>query len=165
MPDLLTHVLVAYSVATVLSWRFERLTPQYVTVAMAGAMAPDLSRVDLVLPAATIETALGIPFRWGAFHTLGGSLLVIAIGALFVPNQYRRQVFVLLCFGMLSHHALDLLLIKPSGHSYAVLWPLTQYHPPTPGIYLSTDRWPAVVSFLLAMGIRTVSPYLEHYTG
>lgn len=153
MAEMLTHALVAYSLATLLSWRYEWLTPQFVTVAMAGAMIPDLGRVDLLVPAEFIEAVFGIPFDWGAFHVLGGSLLAVAIGTLLAPASYRRRVGALLLLGMASHHALDLLLLNVSGYSYAVLWPLTGYHPPSPGLYLSTDRWPAVCSAVLAASV------------
>lgn len=154
MAELLTHVLVAYAVATLLSWRYEWLEPHYVTVAMAAAMIPDLNRLDLIAPAAALETTFGVPFDWGATHTLGGSLLVVCLGALAVPARYRRRVFLVAALGMLSHHALDLFLVGLSGHSYPVLWPLTQYNPPTPSLYLSSDRWPAAVAAVLAGGVR-----------
>ncbi|MFP9191236.1 metal-dependent hydrolase [Natrialbaceae archaeon A-CW1-1] len=150
MAELLTHVLVAYVLATVLSWRLEWITPAFVTVAMIGAITPDLSRFDLLIPADVIEATLGIPFDWGAFHTLGGTVLVVGIGALLVPREYRTRVAALLLLGALSHHALDLLLINPSGYSYSVFIPLSQYQPPTPNLYRSSDQWPALLSAALA---------------
>ncbi|TYL37244.1 metal-dependent hydrolase [Natronococcus pandeyae] len=153
MAELLTHVLAAYILATLLSWRYEWLTPQFVTVAMIGAMIPDLSRLDLLIPTDLITAVFGIPFDWGAFHVLGGSLLAVAIGTVLAPADIRRRVGALLFLGMASHHALDLLLLNVSGYSYAVLWPLTGYHPPSPDLYLSTDRWPALCSAVLAAAV------------
>lgn len=146
MADLLTHVLAAYVLATLLALRYEWITPPLVTVAMVGAMIPDLDRLGLVVAPEWIGAALGVPFGWGAFHTLGGSLLVVLLGTLLAGPASRRRVFALLVLGAVSHHALDLLLLNPSGYSYHVLWPLTTYHPPAPDGYLSTDRWPAVVA-------------------
>jgi hypothetical protein len=153
MADLLTHVLVAYSLATLLSWRYEWLTPQFVTVAMVGAMIPDLNRLDLILPADFIEAVFGIPFDWGAVHVLGGSLLVVAIGTVLAPTTIRRRVGALLLLGLTSHLTLDLLLLNVSGYSYAVLWPVAGYHPPSPDLYLSTDRWPAICGVVLAASV------------
>jgi membrane-bound metal-dependent hydrolase YbcI (DUF457 family) len=150
MAEWLTHVLFAYVLATLLSVRYTWITREYVTIAMIGAIVPDLNRMDLVVDDYVIEAVLGIPFSWGAFHTLGGSLVAVAVGALLVGPRYRIRVFALLVLGMASHHALDLLLINLTGYSYAVLWPLTWYAPPTPGIYSSSDRWPAVVAILVA---------------
>lgn len=150
MADLLTHVLVAYSLATLLSWRYAWVEPPFVTVAMAGAMIPDLSRLNLVVPVHRLTAAVGLPFDWGAFHVLGGSLLAVLIGTVLVPPGYRRRVGALLLLGVASHHALDLLLLNVSGYSYAVLWPLTWIHPPSPDLYRSSDRWPALCSAALA---------------
>ncbi|WP_331233952.1 metal-dependent hydrolase [Natronorarus salvus] len=162
MADLLTHVLVGYSLATLLSFRYEWLSPRYVTVAMAGSLIPDMNRAELFVSGRAVEAALGVPFSWGAFHTMGGSLLAVAVGALLVRPGIRVRVAALLFLGMASHHALDLLLINPSGHSYAAFWPITGYNPPTPNLYLSSDRWPAAVSGALAAGIwyvRYRSPF------
>lgn len=156
MADLLTHVLVAYVLATLLSWRYRWLAPAYVTVAMLGAIQPDVSRADLVVPAVTVEAALAVPFDWWALHTLGGSVVVAAAVGLLVPSEYRRRVISLFLLGALSHHALDALLITPSGRSYAMFWPLTHYHPPTPGLYLSSDRWPAAVAVAVAAAVYAI---------
>lgn len=150
MAELLTHVLAAYILATALSWRWRSLTAPYVTVAMAGAVTPDLNRLALLLPGEHVEATLGVPVDWGAFHTLGGTAVVVAVGALLTPARHRRLVAAMLALGALSHHALDMLLFTPTGRSYAVFWPLTQYTPPTPGLYLSTDRWPALAAGGLA---------------
>ncbi|MDL5363294.1 metal-dependent hydrolase [Halalkalicoccus sp. NIPERK01] len=150
MPDLLTHALVMYVVVTVASWRVEWLTPAYVTVAMMGAMIPDMTKIELLLPSHRVESVIGIPFDWFALHTLGGSLVSVLIGAVLVPRKHRTRVASLLALGAASHLLLDALLVNPSGRSYALLWPLTAYHPPTPGLYLSTDRWPALVAGALA---------------
>lgn len=157
MPDLLTHALVMYSVVMVASWRYEWLTPSFVTVAMMGAMIPDMTKIRLVLPSPRVESMLGIPFDWFALHTLGGAVVAVLIGTVLVPQDQRTRVLSLLALGAASHLLLDALLVNPSGHSYAVFWPLSQYHPPTPGLYLSTDRWPAIVSGAVAavVWIRT----------
>lgn len=73
MPDILTHVLVGFSIGTVLSFRYEWLGPEYVTLVMIGALSPDFTKIALVVPDWTVSSLLGIPFSWGAFHVLGGS--------------------------------------------------------------------------------------------
>lgn len=155
MPDLLTHVLVMYVVVTAASWRVPWVSPPYVTVAMMGAMIPDMTKIRLVVPSHRVESALGVPFDWVALHTLGGVVVSVLVGAVLAPREHRTRVTALLAFGAASHLLLDALLLNPSGHSYAVLWPLTQYHPPTPGLYLSTDRWPAVVAGIAAVVVRS----------
>ena len=150
MPELLTHVFVAYAIATALSLRYSWITPPYVTMAMVGAMVPDLNRIGLLVPESAVQALFGIPFSWGATHTGGGSLVIVAIGALLVPARIRWRVFGMLLLGMASHHALDLLLWFPSGYAYPALWPLTAQALPAGNIFLSTDRWPAVLAGAVA---------------
>ncbi len=150
MPDLLAHALIAYSLATLLSWRYEWLSPAYVTVAMAGAFVPDLAKATLLVSTSTMQSLLGVPFNWFALHTIGGSLVSIAIGVVLVRRAERTRVAALLCAGAVSHLLADALLLNPSGRSYPLLWPLTYYHPPTPGLYLSTDPEPMLVAAVVA---------------
>lgn len=146
MPDILTHVLVGYSLGSLLTVRYEWLTAEYVTLVMLGALTPDLTKIALVLPSEQIEVLFGVPFDWFALHMLGGNLIIVLLGTLLVAPKYRTRVLALLALGAGSHHILDLLLFNVSGYAYAVLWPLTQYHPPAGMLYLSSDRWPALVA-------------------
>ena len=70
-------------------------------------------------------------------------------------------MFLLLALGAVSHHALDMLLINPSGYSYAVFWPLTTYHSPTPTLFRSSDRLPALVTGSAAVDVW----YFRWYRG
>lgn len=150
MPDVLTHVLVGYALGAALSVRYDWLSGPFVTVAMAGALLPDVAKVALVVPSAVVEAGLGVPFSWFAIHTPAGSVLLASIGALLVDGAHRRRAFALLLAGAASHHALDALLLSTTGFSYALAWPLSTVHPPSPGLYLSTDRWPTAVAGCVA---------------
>lgn len=165
MADLLTHILVGFVLATILSWRYGWITPPMVVAAMAGAASPDLNRIELIIPAHIIESLVGIPWSWWPLHTFGGLVLVTVVVALLVPGKIRRPVLLLFVLGALSHHALDLLLLKPSGRSYAVLWPLTQYHPPMPGFYLSSDRWPAALMVIVSTGVFLIDRRFRDTSG
>jgi len=151
VPDLLSHAFIAYTLCTLLAARYRWLTPQYVTVGMAGAFVPDIAKVDLVLPGAVVGKALGVPVSWFGVHTLGGAAVAALVGVVLAASGERRRVAALLALGAGSHLAADALLVKASGHSYPVLWPLTVYHPPTPGLYLSTDVWPAFATGTAAL--------------
>ena len=159
MPDLLAHALIAYSLATVFSWRHEWLSPSYVTVAMAGAFIPDLTKVMLVLPSDSVAATLSVPFDWFALHTLGGSLISLAIGIVLVANSERTRVAALLGLGTASHLLADALVLNPSGHSYPLFWPLSYLHPPTPGLYLSTQAEPMLVAATVAGVVFTSTQY------
>lgn len=153
MPDLLSHALIAYSLCTLLAVRYRWVSPRYVTVGMAGAFIPDIAKIDLLVDNALVGNALGVPFGWFGIHTLGGSIVGVCIGVVLVASSERRRVAALLSLGAASHLTADALLVKASGYSYPVLWPLTGYYPPTPGLYLSTDIWPSVVTGVLALGV------------
>lgn len=146
MADLLTHVLVAYALATALSIRYEWVTPHLVTVAMMGAIIPDLSRLSLLVAEETVTAALGVPFDWFGFHTLGGIVAASLVGVVLVGEEYRQRVALLLLLGAVSHLLLDALLVKPSGVSAPLWWPLAAQGTPTPGLYLSSDRWLALAA-------------------
>jgi hypothetical protein len=151
MPDLLSHAFIAFTIVTLLRLRYDWLTAQYVTVGMAGAFIPDMAKIDLVVPSPAIAATLDIPFDWFGIHTLGGVVVAVCIGAVVVASEERKRVVPLLALGAASHLLADALLLKASGRSYALLYPLTQYHPPTPGLYLSTDPWPSMVTGALAL--------------
>lgn len=161
MPDLLAHVLFAYVLGTMLSWRYGWLSPAYVTVVMAGAMVPDVSKGALVLPGSRIEALVGVPFDWFALHTTGGVLLMILVGVTLVAPAERRRVFLLLTLGAATHLFADALLLNPSGRSYPVVWPLMRYHPPTPGLYLSTRPEPTVIAAAAALIVRGATWYRD----
>lgn len=151
MPDLLSHTFIAYTLATLLALNYEWLTPQYVTVAMAGAFIPDIAKISLVVDGTHIAALINIPFSWFGIHTLGGSLIAALVGVVLVTTNERRRVFALLSLGAGSHLIADALLRKASGISYPLLWPLTQYRPPTPGLYHSTDIWPSLLTGGIAL--------------
>ncbi|WP_226377486.1 metal-dependent hydrolase [Haloterrigena turkmenica] len=155
MADGLTHVLIAYALATLLSVRYPWITARLATVAMVGGMLPDLNRLKWVVPPETVEAAIGASFSWRPMHSVGGVAVVICIASLTVRAEYRRAVALLLALGALSHLVLDLLLVPPAG-TYQYLWPLTSAEVVFPGFYSSRDRWVAPVAILLALAARSV---------
>ncbi|MFC7231559.1 hypothetical protein ACFQMM_09340 [Saliphagus sp. GCM10025308] len=95
MADLLTHVLVAYACFTVLRWRLEWLTPRWLAISLVGSLLPDINRIELVVSDAAVEAATGVPFDFDAIHTLGGIVVLAAIGALCFRASHQRA-FVML---------------------------------------------------------------------
>lgn len=151
MPDLLAHVLVAYALGTILSLHFGWLEPRYVTVVMVGSFIPDMGKIHLVIPGWRIESVFEVPFSWFALHTGGGVLIGVLIGGLLVVPRERLRVTALLSVGGASHLLTDYLLQTPTGRSFPILWPITRFRPPTPGLYLSTQLEPTAVAALFAL--------------
>jgi len=159
MPDLLTHVLVGYSIGTLLSARYEQVRTAQVTLVMVGALSPDFRKIAPLLPTTPLELVTGGPISWTPLHTFGGSVLVVLLGSLLIAPEYRRRAVVLTAIGAASHHVLDVALLTATGEAYAVFFPISTYRPPSLGLYLSTDRWPAAVAGVLAASSWAVRRY------
>jgi hypothetical protein len=156
MPDLLAHVLLAVFACELLRWRLEWLSTDHVTVAMAGALLPDVSKIHLLIPNRLVRRALEVPFDWSGLHTVGGVTVAALIGATLVDRRDRWRVAALLGFGAVTHLVADLFLMTPSGRSYPFAWPVSSYLPPTPGLYLSTGPEPTILSAALVVGLLTI---------
>lgn len=161
MPDLLSHVLVAYVVVQVLAWRVDRLSKPHAVVAMAGALLPDLVKVTMFVPPSEVASLLGVAFSWLPLHRLGGIVAVAGILAGFVESRARGTVFVLLLGGAAIHLLLDLFLARPGPWTYDLLYPLTRWRAPVLGLdlYHSFDRWPSLASGALAAAVALLTRY------
>lgn len=157
MTDVLTHVIAGYIIGTLLAMRYEWMRPAHVTLVMIGALSPDFVKIQLLVPDGLVASVLGVPFSWSPLHTVGGAVLVLCLGTLALAPDERKRALVLFAIGASSHHVLDVLLLTPTGYSYAVFWPLTEYHLPSGGLYMSTDRWPAVVAGLSAVLVWVIA--------
>lgn len=150
MPDLLAHVFIAYTLCRVISWRIEWVSAEYVTLGMVGAFIPDLVKIKLLLPNWRVEQLLEIPFSWGSLATGGGVFLSTLIGVVLLQSNERRRGSLLLVVGAGSHLVADSLLLTPTGRTVQVFWPLSQYTTPSPGLYLSTQPGPTIVTGIAA---------------
>jgi hypothetical protein len=152
MPDLLTHVLLAAALTLLARRRWKWATEPYAVVAMAGALIPDVNHVAGLVSPAAVETTLGVSVGWGALQTGGGVALLVGLAALTVTPTERRRVLTLLALGAGSHLLADMGIRVASGRSQSVLWPLTRYQPPSPGLYTSAELWPLGGAAALAVG-------------
>ena len=152
MADLLTHLLVPYVLLTVASWRVDWLDQRWVVVGMGGAAIPDLVKTEIVLNEGIVETFLGVPFSYAPLSTLGGVLLVAGVITLAFEKHHWRRVFGLVTFGGVTSLLLDGLRVYADGRASAYLYPITNWRPPTPSLYVSSD--PRVL--VIALGIAGV---------
>lgn len=151
LADLLTHVLVAYVLATACSWRYDWLSRPLVTAVLVGAVIPDLGHIaGSAIPAETVATTLGVPFSWRPFHLLGGTAIVVAIATLVAGRRHAKRALLALAIGAGSHYVVDLFKITEIGRSWSLFWPLSSMQLPVPAFYVSAEQWPAVVLTLLA---------------
>ena len=169
MADWITHVCVGYALFTVASWRLDWLNARWIVVGIVGSVLPDLNRIRLVVDGEWIEAALGVPFEWGGLHTLGGTLLMAAVGALLFEHEqdgrlidiHQRRAFGLLLAGALSHIAIDLPQPYADGRLLTNIYffPVTSWRGPTPGWYVSADRWVAVLALAVAGAVFLADRY------
>ncbi|WP_135820702.1 hypothetical protein [Halostella litorea] len=151
MPDLLSHVLFAYALLTVASWRVDRLTDEWVAVGVAGAAIPDLIKVEILVDSAAVSRALGVPFDVGAVGTLAGVLLVGGLIALAFGRRWRPAYAALVAGGG-SALVLDGLRAYADGRAGFWLYPVP-WRPPTPSLYVSSDPRVLAVAVAVAAGV------------
>lgn len=151
MPDLLTHVLVAYVLAAAVA-ASGRLDDRYVPVVMVGSVAPDGMKLSAVLGYA-VGTVAGIPYSTWGIHTLGGVVVLAALGALTIQRRERLPAVVALAVGGVSHLFLDAFVIRADGLAPPYLFPLSGWLPPAANLYASTDPWPAAVALAVAVPV------------
>ena len=159
MPDLLTHVLLAYVAAMGVAWVAPWFPRRLVPVGMVGAVLPDLVKVSLLVPNVVMESTLGVPFSWYPLHRLGGVLVLAGLGALLFDRTYRRPAFGTLLAGASTHLFLDSLIRRANGLTPPYLYPFSWWQPPSGDLYLSSDPWPAVVAVVAAAAVFAYDRY------
>lgn len=155
--ELVTHVLLAFGLFTAAGWAVEWLDRTWVAVGAVGSLFPDLNRIGLVVDDHVISQVLGIPFGWGGIHTLGGVLVLAALGGvLFGSREERLRGFGLLFAGGISHLLVDAVKMWADGAGSTPLYPLSWWRPPTPGWYVSSDRWVLGVALVIALAVFVI---------
>ena len=154
MAEWLTHILIAYALFTTMSWIIDWIDYSWVAVGMVGSILPDLSRIRLAVSDELMTSILGVPFNWDGLHTIGGIIVLSAIGALlFKTSRQQRCGFVILVSGAVSHLVVDLPQQYADGYMLTnyYLFPLPPWRPPTPGWYVSADRWVVIIALAIAL--------------
>ncbi|OEC86068.1 MULTISPECIES: metal-dependent hydrolase [Methanobacterium] len=158
MPDWITHLLAAWMICTILSFKYKQINPAYTVVCMAGALIPDLFKV--VIP-------LGfMGFKMENYlmpvHLPIGSLIIACIFTLFFKEN-RKLVLSLLVLGVMTHYALDLLLINLGG-GMALLFPLS-WTKWTLNIIPDDDLNITILAVGLTMVVYVVSSWVRRRSG
>ena len=151
MPDLLTHVLLAYVAGAAAVWWTD--TPdRYLPVVLVGAVAPDAMKATVLL-GVTVGVAAGVPYSFWGLHTLGGVAVLSGIGAVTLAASDRRTGFWFLVYGGVSHLVLDLFVVRVDGIAPPYLFPVSGWLPPAANLYTSTDLWTIPVALALALPV------------
>ena len=151
MPDLLTHVLLAYVLGAAAVWWAD--TPdRYLPVVLVGAAAPDAMKATVLLEV-TAGTAFGVPYSFWGLHTLGGVAILSGLGAVTLAASERHTGFWFLACGGGSHLVLDLFVLRVDGVAPPYLFPVSGWLPPAVNLYTSTDLWTIPVALALALPV------------
>ena len=110
MPDWITHLLAAWMICTILSFKYKQINPAYTVICMAGALIPDTYKIVIPLGLFGINAQNIIM----PFHLPLGSLIIASFFTLFFKD-HKKLVLSLLVLGVATHYALDLLLINLNG--------------------------------------------------
>lgn len=162
MAEWLTHVLLAYALFTVVGWYVDWLDSKWVAVGIVGSILPDLDRLDLLVSDDLITAVTGVPFDWSGINTLGGVVVLSAIGGLlFARRRHQRRGFLLLLSGAFSHLLVDLPQRYADGLllTNKYLFPLPAWRASTPGWYVSADQWVVGVALVVALVVFGLDRY------
>ncbi len=118
MPDWITHILAAWTLCTILGFKYKQFNPANTAVCMVGALIPDTFKIVIPLGFMGIHAEnLLMPF-----HLPIGSFIIAGIFTLFFKE--RKLILSFLALGVLTHYALDLLLTNLNG-GMALLFPFS----------------------------------------
>lgn len=119
MPDWITHILVAWSLCTILGFKYKQFNPGNTAIAMIGALLPDMVKIYIPIQ---LFTGNDISVFVAPFHMPLGSLILAGMFTLFFKE--KKIIYLFLVLGIVTHFALDLLMIYSGGGIY-LLYPLS----------------------------------------
>lgn len=136
MPDWITHISVAYTIAVLLGIKEKR------SLIYIGAIIPDTFRLFfLMAPFTGFLTAMNF---FAPLHTVLGVLLSGALVTSFFRDIEWKHAYWLVLIGAASHFALDALM-WPFGQSVWTLYPFW-ISPTYSGIVWPDSFLPAIIS-------------------
>lgn len=112
MPDWITHIAVAWTLCTIMGFKYKQFNPANTALAMVGSVLPDLIKISIL----TEYLGYGVWDFIAPIHLPAGSLVIAAMVAIFFKE--KKTVFLFLAFGLITHYGLDLLLRNISGGIY-----------------------------------------------
>ena len=140
MPDWITHVLAAWTLITILGFKFKQFSQSNSAVAMLGALIPDIYKINMLSDQfGNYLQSFLLPV-----HLPIGSILIAAILSLFFID--RKSIFLFLIMGIGTHYVLDLLMFSGGMELFYPFSPLKFQI----GIISVTDFNITIISIILA---------------
>jgi hypothetical protein len=153
MPDWITHILAAWTLCTILGFKYKEFNPANTAICMVGALLPDTFKIVIPLGLIGIHAENFLM----PFHLPIGSFIIASIFTLFFKE--RKIVFSFLVLGFLTHYALDLLLTNLNGGIYLLFpfsWNFWQFD-----VIPDDDFHSTILAVGLAIMVYSVSLWRE----
>lgn len=109
MPDWITHIAVAWTLCTILGFKYKQFNTTNTVLVMVGAVIPDAVKVGMIIEYLGYGTWDFIT----PLHLPMGSLIITAMITLLFKE--KKTVFLFLLLGLATHFGLDLLLMNVTG--------------------------------------------------
>ncbi|HHT18708.1 MAG: metal-dependent hydrolase [Euryarchaeota archaeon] len=112
MPDWVVHIAVAWTLCRILRFRYPQFNPANTALVMAGSVFPDAVKISILFE------LFGFDW-WDYIHVVHlplGAFLMAGIATLLFEEKKTAMAF--LSAGILTHFALDLLLIQLDNGIY-----------------------------------------------
>ncbi len=155
VPDLFTHILVAWTVGTILSFRWKQFDGPNISLIMVGSVIPDISKIMLLFNYFHDNVHEII----APIHLPIGSLVVAGIFSLFF--QDKKMTLFLMSLGIATHYILDLMLINSTGGIY-LLFPLS-WNMWTLNLISNTDYNITIIALIIALMVYLFKNRIKNY--
>lgn len=141
MPDWIPHILIPWTLCTVLGFKFKQFSQENIAVVLMGALIPDIFKIYLLfnLNGIYLENFLT------PIHLPVGSIIIAGLISLLFTN--RKSIFFFLILGVSTHFLLDLLLFNGGMHLLYPFSPLSLQI----GIISATDFNITILSIIAAL--------------
>jgi hypothetical protein len=120
LPDWVAHIAVAWTLCRILSFKYNEFNAANTMIVITGALIPDFSKLILVFN----MLGLDLSEYLSIIHIPTGSVVLAGMISLLFPK--KKQTFLFLGLGILTHYSLDIILEHVSGGIY-LLFPFTWF--------------------------------------
>jgi hypothetical protein len=130
---------VAWSLTTILGFKFKQFSQPNSAIVMLGALIPDIYKINLLLD----QFGIYLQDFLIPIHLPIGSLFIAALFSLFFSN--RKSIFLFLIMGIATHYMLDLLIF---GGGMELFYPFSSLNFQI-GVISITDYTITIISIVL----------------
>jgi len=153
MPDWVVHVAVAWSLCRILRFKYPQFNQPNTVLVMVGSVFPDALKVSILFEL--------MGHDWWDYiyvvHLPIGSFLLAGIAALLF--QKKKEAFLFLSLGIITHYALDLLLIQ-MGYGMYLFYPAS-WMGFTMNLVPNDDYYITIVALFIALVVYVLSEWKE----